>query len=201
MDEREMRADKRLLGWVVAFAVCVVVGVMAWNPLNLHLGDGWTTYCWIGFLVVVSALVWIASWSIRQWHARVVVAAVGMFMVAWVATLTPLILLFTEVVHDEEVLAAQGGRQLVHVTASTWIDPFHRVELRRWIGPLRQTVVVWRGIPEGDAPSAATFTGASEVEVIVQRYRMECRYRSSFDPVTLTVDVEHDDWRREGWGC
>ena len=64
---------------------------------------------------------------------------------------------------------------------------------------MRQTVVVWNGMPEGDVAAAARFAGPREVEVSVPRYGgTVCRYRSGFDLLTLEPDRSHDDWRRTG---
>ncbi|WP_232667749.1 hypothetical protein [Pseudonocardia sp. TRM90224] len=200
-DVREKRSGRPLVGWVVAAVGALALGVAMWNPLNVQLGPHGALYRWIGLLVVAGLVIWAAYRSFRHRFARAAVAAVGVCLVPFAIMMTSFALISTDLVDSEEVLASQDGLQLVHVTATDWIDPFHRVELRRSIGPLQQAVVVWEGNPEGDAPRAARFTLESEVEVVVVRYRADCPYRTGFDPLTLTPHVRHDDSLRRGGGC
>jgi hypothetical protein len=103
----------------------------------------------------------------------------------------------------EEVLASRGPYRLVLVVVDP-IDPLYRVDLRREIGPLHQSVVMWAGHFDGDRADAGRFTGPQEVTITVLRQRsmdVTCEYRSRFDVFTLQLDSEHRDDAHLGSIC
>lgn len=100
---------------------------------------------------------------------------------------------------DQEVLARRGWSELVLVRGSHLADPVHRVELRRAIGPLRQTAVVWRSPPELGPAGGARFAATDEVAVAVPGSDdLVCEYATRFDVVTLEPDHLQDDWYGAG---
>jgi hypothetical protein len=195
LDERTDRADRRLLGWKVAFAMTSLVGAGLWNPLNVGLGRLFPLYVWLAGLVTAIALVWVARWSFRRRALQEIVTAVGALLATAVATASAIVVLWVvDWNHDEEVLATRGLSQLVQVKGWNIIDPVYRVELRRGFGPMWQATVVWQGLPEGRQAAAARFTGPRQVVVTVPQDRDSvCEYTASYDVLTLEPDQVHRD--------
>ncbi|MEJ3655816.1 hypothetical protein WEH80_22860 [Actinomycetes bacterium KLBMP 9759] len=188
-DERADRAERRLLGWVVAISAVGTLAVAVWNPLNLVHGHFYAAGLWLLAMTALAALIWVLVWSIRRPRLRRVVAAAGAFVAVAPAVMLPILLLGDPAPQEDVVLAEQGALQLVHVSG---IRPVEIVELRRTVGPLRQKTVVWEGRLPDDEPGAAAFAGLVEFEIEVRHADGTPElFRVQFDLLTLAPYPAH----------
>ncbi len=88
--------------------------------------------------------------------------------------------------------------ELVLMTVAPFpvIDPYAEVRLRAGQGPLAQETVAWRSHEDGPGVKSVRFVGPRTVEVIAED---GCRYRSTFDGLTLRLDHRHS--ATYGKGC
>jgi hypothetical protein len=164
------------------------------DPLHLRYSDVYGAV--LVLLAIVVGTVALVH-ALRGRAARVLTGVLGAVLAAGWAVLAWFAIQLTG--PNRLVAEVEGtDRRLVVVENSAFaIDPTYAVLVRAGSGPLEQESLVWQGLAEGAAPSEVRFRDAAEVEVEVL-LQPGCGYRSTVDPVTLTVDPVHRPIRLDG---
>jgi hypothetical protein len=184
-----------VLAWATLVVVAVAVVAFA-DPFHL-LVRPWFAGIAVGLGVILLA-VWLLL-VVRRSAVRVLVAAVAVLVVAvWGVFVWASLAISPGLAVLEEVPGPPASRlRLAVVEAETFATDgqAYSVRLRAGSGPLTQDSPVWVGLGDGARPATVRFADERTVEVVTGD---GCGYRSTVDPVTLTVDPVHRPLRLDG---
>lgn len=166
-----------LVGGLAALAVA--------DPFHLRHARWFTA----GLVLLTLLLLTAAAAVLARRGLLLVLALVigGSAIVGWIG----IVGLASRLDAENQVLSevSEGDRRLLVVEGHDLaIDPAYAVVLRAGGGPFEQESLVYQGWPEGPAPDGVRFVDAGTVEVEVGS---GCRYRSTVEPGTLSVDPVH----------
>ncbi|WP_181779099.1 hypothetical protein [Pseudonocardia pini] len=186
---------KKVLGGVAVVVVAVAAFALV-DPLHL-LVRPWFAGIAVG-LGVVLLTVWVAL-ALRRPVARFLVGALGLLVaLVWAVFVWASIAISPGLAVVSEVAGPDGSRlrlAVVEVETLAMDAPAYSVRLRAGSGLLTQDSPVWVGLSEGAPPTGVRFVDERTVDVVAGE---GCGYRSTVDPVTLTVDPVHRPLRLDG---